>query len=1041
MLNFLRYRVVETLIIVPMLVLFAVSAYYLYSSYKEYTQEVDTIAYAKYIKSLEALLYELKQEEVLYATYLGLGRGVDSEAVKKQITITDARVAEFTEFVTEHKNFQDLSEGIFEDLASYDRSRSLMFLLKRDYIDGFFNVNNSPSAKIVSRLNRVDLEMFSSSNREFIGSYINLTQLSTNSLSEQALVSYFISRSQPLSFSELETWDRLIGQDSSPQYASVHDRAVKSKLAEIFASKQYGLTLKKILKDRVQIFVDSDSGSFSIDLEDYANTQQSRVQAFKKAQADLIKPVIASSINSMAKTKKDILLAAIIMFVSLILAIIVHMIFSKMARDTKKLEEVLLNVKDNSSEQEQKHLRSMLARDDKSEIYNFMAQIIKQARESKKIAEEASNTKSLFLANMSHEIRTPLNGIVGFTQLLKSSSLDSEQEEFVQIIEKSSESLLSVINDILDLSKIESDKIDIEEIIFDPFEEFESAIENYGAKAAEKSIDLALYIDPDLSDVHLRGDSARIKQVLVNLISNAVKFTPVSGEIVVTIEKVSDTSDHAEIKFSIKDSGIGISDDQKDKIFEAFSQADSSTSRKFGGTGLGLTISSKLVENMGGKLELTSRVNVGTTFYFTLLLPQVKLADERVDISSINVGYYLPKERRFKKSDDFLKQYISSLDCKLSVVPTLDVIVKQELDLDVLFVDFDHARAAQLKKLISLGTKIVVLATTLQKDDILAINIECYRVLYAPIGYSKVKKSIEALKIDDKISIEESTYDKFIGVEVLVAEDNIINQKLAKRALEELGINVSVANNGKEAYILRQTQRFDLIFMDIQMPIMSGIEATHAILEYEKKNSEPHVPIVALTANALKGDKERFISEGLDQYIAKPMKIDEVMQILKYYLKENVVQAKQITKQGGKLGSKVVKIRPSSGTEYLRSVDILLCKHTPSEARIFRTLLKKIGYDVDLAEDIEEAKKLLKTNKYKYFLLDKNLDGLEGSALPELLDRLGVPSLLFVPSLQVVTTKDRKLYTHISVNVADVRLLRHLMAKLLPFEHDDSYML
>ena len=261
---------------------------------------------------------------------------------------------------------------------------------------------------------------------------------------------------------------------------------------------------------------------------------------------------------------------------------------------------------------------------------------------------------------MSHEIRTPLNGIVGFTQLLKATETTQEQEEFISIIENSSDNLLAIVNDILDLSKIKANKIELENILFDPMEKFESSVETYAARAAEKDIEFGLFIDPRIPSF-IKGDPTKISQIVVNLISNAIKFTKAGGRVDVNIEKLAESDQDVTVKFSVSDSGIGISKEQKSKIFEEFSQADVSTSRKFGGTGLGLAISSKLVSFMGGKLEIESEEGKGSTFFFIIKFDKSKESKEREhpDMKDIIVGFVLPNRDIEHEINQNLKSYIS----------------------------------------------------------------------------------------------------------------------------------------------------------------------------------------------------------------------------------------------------------------------------------------------------------------------------------------------------------------------------------------------
>ncbi|MEJ2373593.1 MAG: ATP-binding protein, partial [Sulfurimonas sp.] len=307
----------------------------------------------------------------------------------------------------------------------------------------------------------------------------------------------------------------------------------------------------------------------------------------------------------------------VVWLISIILAVLGYLLSNEIAKNIKNLEEILIRVAEDATEHDAENINLDTAKGT-TEAYNLLEKIIEQTRLDKELAQEASEAKSMFLANMSHEIRTPLNGIVGFTELLKDTGLKEEQQEFVEIIEKSSENLLEIINNILDLSKIESNKLEIEDIVFNPIEEFESAVEVYAVRASEKHIDLGCFIDPEL-EKPIKGDPTKIKEVVINLLSNAVKFTSSSGAINVDIRKLEAPQEGiTRVRFEIQDSGIGVTSEQKARIFEAFSQADTSITRKYGGTGLGLTISSRFIELMGGQLDLHSEAGEGTTFFFTL---------------------------------------------------------------------------------------------------------------------------------------------------------------------------------------------------------------------------------------------------------------------------------------------------------------------------------------------------------------------------------------------------------------------------------------
>ena len=502
---------------------------------------------------------------------------------------------------------------------------------------------------------------------------------------------------------------------------------------------------------------------------------------------------------------------------------------------------------------------------------------------------DANQTKDLFLASMSHEIRTPLNGILGFTQLLKKSDATEEQREFISVIEKSSENLLTIVNDILDLSKIKAQKIELESIEFDPIDSFEVSIESYAAKAGEEDIDFNLFVDPTLPTL-LLGDPTKISQVILNLVSNAMKFTSKNGEVNVNIEKMFESRDEVQVKFEVSDTGIGITKEQKSKIFEAFSQADVSTSREYGGTGLGLSISGKFVELMGGKLSIWSVKDEGSTFYFTLSLQKPKSATRRevADLSAYRIGILNPHMDTEYIINENLDAYIAYTGAEIVHYTDESLLaLKGSSKLpDILFIDHKfRLRGGEIEQFLDFDTKIVVMSTGDQKRSLKRYQSSIDKILYKPINFTKTLKiltnKVESSESERKIIFE--------NLHVLVAEDNIINQKLLLNVLHRLGVEVSIANNGKEALESRMKHEYDMIFMDIEMPVMGGMEATGQILTYERKHHKKHIPIVALTANALSGDREKYLGAGMDDYLSKPIHLDALNELLERYFKEKIV--------------------------------------------------------------------------------------------------------------------------------------------------------
>ena len=394
-------------------------------------------------------------------------------------------------------------------------------------------------------------------------------------------------------------------------------------------------------------------------------------------------------------------------------------------------------------------------------------------------------------------------------------------------------------------------------------------------------------MDPTISP-RLKGDPTKIKEILTNLLSNAIKFTSYGGEIDLEITQLHDENGNNGIHFLIQDNGIGMTQEQQSLIFDAFSQADVTITRKYGGTGLGLTIASKFVEILGGKLELESTKDKGTSFFFTLPLEHIKPTKEE-DINQfrpLKLGKYTQSIP--SKLDTYLEKYFSYYKPTIKhfeSISDLQALEKENLYAGYI-IDIDKAKQNILDAIEHINkSKLIVIANVTSRSKIEALDINQSNIIYKPVTLTKLKNILTFTKDTSTLSnvpieIQKTQFDAHI----LVTEDNVINQKLIQRVLEVYGITVDIANNGLESFEKRRANKYDLIFMDIQMPVMDGIEATQEILEYEEDDEVPHVPIVALTANALKGDREKFLSQGMDDYIAKPIETSELLYVLNKFL-------------------------------------------------------------------------------------------------------------------------------------------------------------
>ena len=1074
----------------PILLALAFTSYFVYDSYTTLHSATKVKNKLSENKLLNTLIGNLSRERGMTVMYLGNPSKNILKSLKKQRSNVDKNFITYISHTQSNKDIHEHSNGVSGckiciKINTVNAAFELIKETRKEVDSGkadFEIVYTTVYNKIISYAITRDTikDQKDQQISELLHSYNTLIRADSYTSLERDFISYAIAKSKSFKENDFDFWLSLISKADSFDYSNIKNSTLTNKLDKLFNNEDTIELFEDINTERIAIISTAAEGQYGISSGIWFTMLSEKANLLSSAENEILRELDRRANDVTNGAIEFLIITLTIWIISILLAVLGFIFSNEISNNIRNLESVLKNAVEENKDiiAEDIDLQTAVGT---AKAYTLIENIIETTKKDKRLAQEASEAKSMFLANMSHEIRTPLNGIVGFTELLKDSGLQEEQSEFVDIIEKSSENLLEIINNILDLSKIESNKVEIENIAFNPIEEFESAIEVYSVRAAEKQIELGCFVDPSL-DHPVKGDPTKIKEVLINLLSNAVKFTSNSGSINIVIKK-EETPDEGKtrIRFEVKDSGIGVTSEQKVRIFEAFSQADTSITRKYGGTGLGLTISFRFIELMGGELDLDSSPGEGTRFFFTIDLENIETLSESEEGSFSNLkALILKNENKTKTQDTNLLKYLDYYGVEytqFSNISQLNKITTQDT-YDFIFADYSYSNDEDITAYGEMPQSLAVLTKSSLMKKIDSLNANITKTIYEPLTASKIKmvfsshdtQLVQQNKAKKPSQKKTADFTNQFNANVLIAEDNIINQKLIKHTLEDLGLTISLANNGLEAFQKRKDGNFDLIFMDIQMPFLDGTEATKEILEYEERNDKTHVPIIALTANALKGDRERFLEAGLDEYTTKPLVRSEIIAILNYFLSNNIAENNELNlsdfdeskkdpeiEEIEEINTKIeqepkeiddttiVGLLEVEKNETLNIIepedeykaDILLAKKSLFETKLYSTLLTSLGYtyhDVHTSKDLHNE---INNESYKLVLFDKEFEGLTLQTIYDDLNTsiqktsLSTRLILISDPLTTITEEDETYVDEIIENVINKDQLESLFKKYI----------
>ena len=967
-------KLIGIAIFLPILIILGISGFSFYKNFKTYQKVQHSQKELELAKKLEKVLVALGEERGTSSIYfVSKGNYPHSREIvaKKRFNMTKA-VNELKSFIDKNPQLYKEVENVLSFLNQLPLIRQKIdTFTKIKYKEWFFGYYTVLENKILKDLYEIS-KKFPPELRTIFLEKLPFEKITAYTGIVRGFMSYYITADVPLSEDDYQVIFLKYFHSTNllPTEAFAH-----TQLQNLFHSKDFKKTendIRAILyylqQANMEYYINGTFNGYPIDALEYFSIMTHRIKFFKQATNYLSNEINIKSNLILTNAKQKLIINGIALLIALLIAILGFYVERLVNGHIKELSDLISSLAPITGEHTEIDISSP---EGMHKAIQTVSKAITITQEAVKKSQEAAKAKSLFLANMSHEIRTPLNGILGFLELLKTTDLDSEQNEYVSTIEQSAKNLLQIVNNILDVSKIESNKVSLEIIDFKMLDEIENTVEIFATPAAQKGIEYTTYISPNMPTV-VKGDVLKIKEILTNLINNAIKFTHKGGSISVIVKLNKIENNKANIYFEVKDTGIGMSEEQKNKIFEAFSQADESVTRKYGGTGLGLTIVKSYIEMMGGQIQVESELNKGSKFFFTLELEVADATPRYKKDEFSNYTFAVLNTTKDSLRKEVTYEYLSYFGINkigLTSLEEFNTISKNE-NINAILIFYEESLLNN-PNLENISVPIITVASYAFKEKIDQLSPDF--TIYDPTTPSKVYNTSNGLKTKKRHQVvkkvkkeeEKGSYKKIYA---LIAEDNPINMKLLTTTLKQLGVEADTAQNGLEAFnkYSMNPEKYDVIFMDVQMPIMDGPEATQEIIEFEKEEGIKHTPIIAVTANVLKGDRERFLGAGMDDYISKPIDKKELIRVLDDIAK---MKSEEEALEEIETSSEAEKEVKESKTYTTKEKNLIVASESKFLINYLKQILKE---DFTTASSIKELSQVINEEKFNIILLEED---------------------------------------------------------------------